>query len=188
MFFITEKEEYSTSMDPEHTFVPKIWLVFILGGIISGLIYFFNTVRMDTQNTSEESAKNQTPEHQELTEEQRHILFEKGTERPFTSDLLNEKRAGTYYAADTRQPVFRSEDKFDSGTGWPSFTKPVSPEAVEEESDTSLGMTRTEVLSTEGGHLGHVFTDGPQDKGGLRYCINGDALYFVPDAPENKGE
>lgn len=150
--------------------------------------YFVIFQTMSTQNTNASNKASQNPEHQDLTEEQRYILFEKGTEAPFTSDLLNEKRSGTYYAADTKQPVFRSEDKFDSGTGWPSFTKPVSPEAVEEESDTSHGMTRTEVLSTEGGHLGHVFPDGPQDKGGLRYCINGDALYFVPDEPDKKEE
>lgn len=119
--------------------------------------------------------------NQELTEEQRRILFEKGTEAPFTSDLLNEKRAGTYYAADTKKPVFRSEDKYDSGSGWPSFTKPIDAEAVVEHPDESHGMVRTEITSSEGGHLGHVFPDGPKDKTGLRYCINGNALYFVPD-------
>lgn len=147
-------------------------------GIIIGIIYFFTFHPMDTQN---DAAPISAGEPEELTAEQRHILFEKGTEVPFTSELLKEKRPGTYYAADTKEPVFRSEDKFDSGTGWPSFTKPVSPEAVEEHSDASYGMVRTEVTSSEGGHLGHVFPDGPADKGGLRYCINGDALYFVPD-------
>lgn len=139
---------------------------------------------MNTQLHNEEgAAESRDPNTEGLTAEQRHILFEKGTEAPFTSDLLKEKRAGTYYAADTKEPVFRSEDKFDSGTGWPSFTKPIKEEAVQEHMDGSLGMTRTEVTSSKGGHLGHVFPDGPADKGGLRYCINGDALYFVPDVP-----
>jgi peptide-methionine (R)-S-oxide reductase len=113
----------------------------------------------------------------ELTDEQKRILFDKGTEAPFTSDLLSEKRQGTYVAADTGEALFRSEDKFDSGSGWPSFTKP----AVEEHVDQSHGMARTEVTTKAGSHLGHVFTDGPQEAGGLRYCINGAALKFIPD-------
>ena len=120
----------------------------------------------------------------ELTDEQRRILFEKGTEAPFTSDLLNEKRKGTYYSRDTGEAVFRSEDKFDSGSGWPSFTRPITEEAIEENVDESHGMIRTEVTSREGGHLGHVFPDGPKEETGLRYCINGEALYFIPDEEE----
>lgn len=112
---------------------------------------------------------------------QEDILYRDGTERPFTSDLLHEKRKGTYYAVDTKTPVFRSEDKFDSGTGWPSFTKPITPDAVQEKQDTSLfGMERTAIASPSGGHLGHVFPDGPKPTG-LRYCINGVVLYFIPD-------
>lgn len=155
--------------------------IFVLFGVtvLILILYFFTTRYMDTQR--DVSALKEEREDNELTPEQRYIIEEKGTEAPFTSELLKEKRAGTYYAVDTKEPVFRSEDKFDSGTGWPSFTKPVNPDVVEEHTDTTLGMTRTEVTSSEGGHLGHVFTDGPTDKGGLRYCINGDALYFVPD-------
>lgn len=115
-----------------------------------------------------------------LTPEQARILQEKGTELPFSHPLYTEKRAGTYYAADTMEPVFRSEQKYESGTGWPSFWAPVTPDAVKTETDEGHGMTRTEVLTRAGGHLGHVFTDGPEPTG-LRYCINGAALVFVPD-------
>jgi methionine-R-sulfoxide reductase len=116
-----------------------------------------------------------------LTDEQKKVLYEKATEAPFTSDLLNEKRSGVYVAADTGEALFRSEDKFDSGSGWPSFTKPISSEALEEHTDGSLGMIRTEVTTPTGSHLGHVFTDGPKEAGGLRYCINGAALKFISD-------
>ena len=122
-----------------------------------------------------------------LTAKQLDILEKKGTEVPFSSSLYYENRPGTYLAADTRKPVFRSEQKYESGTGWPSFWAPISPEAIMTKTDTDMGMTRTEVLSTAGGHLGHVFPDGPKPTG-LRYCINGDALIFVPDEeqPDNK--
>ncbi|MFA9262089.1 MAG: peptide-methionine (R)-S-oxide reductase MsrB [Undibacterium sp.] len=108
------------------------------------------------------------------------ILREGGTERPFSSPLLNEHRSGTYVALDTGKPLFRSEDKFDSGTGWPSFTKPITPDAILTRPDKSLFTVRTEVLSTAGGHLGHVFADGPAPMG-LRYCMNGAAMRFIPD-------
>lgn len=116
----------------------------------------------------------------DLSPSQAYILKNKGTEIPFSSPLYHESRPGTYLAADTKEPVFRSEQKFESGTGWPSFWAPISPEAITVIQDQSLGIERTEVLSTSGGHLGHVFNDGPEPTG-LRYCINGDALIFVPD-------
>ena len=118
---------------------------------------------------------------EKLTPEQYHILREAGTEQPFTSPLLDEHRKGTYVSADCEEPLFRSEQKFDSGTGWPSFWAPISPDAVVEHRDTSFGIERTEVRSKCGGHLGHVFSDGPEPTG-LRYCMNGIALKFVPDA------
>lgn len=115
-----------------------------------------------------------------LSPEAYEVMRHAGTERPFTSDLLNEHRKGTFVAADTGEPLFRSEAKFDSGTGWPSFFQPISPDTLVLKTDRSLGVARTEVLTKNGSHLGHVFEDGPEPTG-LRYCMNGLALRFVPD-------
>jgi peptide-methionine (R)-S-oxide reductase len=115
-----------------------------------------------------------------LTPQQYAVLREAGTERPFSSPLNKEKRAGTYSCAGCALPLFSSKAKFESGTGWPSFYEPIAKNAVEEETDMSFGMRRTEVLCHRcGGHLGHVFDDGPKPTG-LRYCMNGLALNFKP--------
>lgn len=116
-----------------------------------------------------------------LTPEQYEILREEGTEPPFSSELLHEKRAGTYVTADCNVPVFRSEQKYDSGTGWPSFWAPISPDVLVYKEDTFLGYTRIKLESPCGGHLGHVFDDGPEPTG-KRYCMDGLALKFIPDA------
>ncbi|MGL4322891.1 MAG: peptide-methionine (R)-S-oxide reductase MsrB [Beijerinckiaceae bacterium] len=115
-----------------------------------------------------------------LTPEQYRVTQQSGTERPGTGEYLHTKTPGIYVDIVTGEPLFASSDKFDSGCGWPSFTKPVAPVHVTEVRDTSHGMVRTEVRSAGGdSHLGHVFNDGPRDRGGLRYCINSAALRFI---------
>lgn len=124
-----------------------------------------------------------------LTPEQYRVTQENGTERPFTGEYNDNKAAGIYVDIVSGEPLFASSDKFESGCGWPSFTKPIVPAHVTELRDESLGMSRTEVRSAHGdSHLGHVFPDGPQDRGGLRYCINSAALRFIPrDEMEAEG-
>lgn len=115
-----------------------------------------------------------------LTPEQYRVTQESGTEYPGTGKYLHNKEPGIYVDIVSGEPLFASADKYESGCGWPSFTKPIVTEFVKELRDTSHGMVRTEVRSTNGdSHLGHVFTDGPRDRGGLRYCINSASLRFV---------
>jgi peptide-methionine (R)-S-oxide reductase len=116
-----------------------------------------------------------------LTPEQYRVTQEGATERPGTGAYLDTTEPGIYVDIVSGEPLFASSAKFDSGCGWPSFTKPIVADHVNELRDTSHGMIRTEVRSAHGdSHLGHVFTDGPRDRGGLRYCINSASLRFIP--------
>jgi peptide-methionine (R)-S-oxide reductase len=116
-----------------------------------------------------------------LTPEQYRVTQESATERPGTGALLHNKEPGIYVDIVSGEPLFASSDKFESGCGWPSFTKPIEHANVKELKDGTHGMIRTEVRSAHGdSHLGHVFADGPRDRGGLRYCINSASLRFVP--------
>jgi peptide-methionine (R)-S-oxide reductase len=115
-----------------------------------------------------------------LSREQYRVTQQGGTEYPGTGEYLNNKEPGIYVDIVSGEPLFASSDKFESGCGWPSFTKPIEPAHINELRDASHGMIRTEVRSTHGdSHLGHVFPDGPADKGGLRYCINSASLRFI---------
>jgi len=124
-----------------------------------------------------------------LSAEQYRVTQENGTEHPGTGELLDNTSPGIYVDVVSGEPLFASSAKYESGCGWPSFTKAIDPVNVNEISDTTLGMVRTEVRSTHGdSHLGHVFPDGPKDQGGLRYCINSASLRFVPkDEMANEG-
>jgi len=115
-----------------------------------------------------------------LSREQYRVTQESGTEQPGTGELLHNAEPGIYVDVVSGEPLFASSDKFESGCGWPSFSKPIAPEHLNELTDGSHGMVRTEVRSTHAdSHLGHVFPDGPADRGGLRYCINSASLRFI---------
>ncbi len=119
---------------------------------------------------------------EKLTPEQYAILRQAGTERAFTGKYEKNKAAGEYVCAGCGQPLFESAAKFESGSGWPSFTRPAADDAVDEHRDASHGMVRTEVVCARcEGHLGHLFPDGPREEGGLRYCVNSAALDFKPE-------
>ncbi len=119
---------------------------------------------------------------EKLTPEQFHVLRQAGTERAFTGEYDKHFEEGEYVCAGCGTKLFASDAKYNSGCGWPAFTKPADGDMVAEHRDTSHGMIRTEVTCSNcGGHLGHVFPDGPQDQGGLRYCINSASLDFNPD-------
>jgi peptide-methionine (R)-S-oxide reductase len=128
---------------------------------------------MNTYRKSTEAIAKLTPEQYEVTQRN-------GTERAGTGEYLDNHEPGIYVDVVSGEPLFASSDKFESGCGWPSFTKPIVPAHVNELRDFSHGMVRTEVRSVHGdSHLGHVFPDGPRDRGGLRYCINSASLRFV---------
>ncbi len=118
-----------------------------------------------------------------LTEKQKYVVLHDGTETPFKNEFWDHKEEGIYIDTISGEPLFSSTDKFDSGTGWPSFSKPIDDNFINMREDKKLFMTRTEVRSKNGdAHLGHLFNDGPKEAGGQRYCINSASLTFVPKA------
>jgi methionine-R-sulfoxide reductase len=124
-----------------------------------------------------------------LTPLQEYVTQHGGTEKPFDNEYWDNKEDGIYVDLMTGEPLFSSKDKFDSGSGWPSFTAPIKKDMINFSEDKSLGMSRTEVKSSSSSaHLGHVFDDGPKDKGGQRFCINSASLRFIPkDKLEKEG-
>ncbi len=121
-----------------------------------------------------------TEPQEELSDLSYNVTQHAATEAPFSSPLNDEKRDGIYVDIVSGKPLFSSKDKYDSGSGWPSFHRPIEESFIEESIDMKIGVPRTEVSSVDGSHLGHVFEDGPEDEGGQRFCINGSALRFVP--------
>ena len=147
------------------------------------LFFSCNTTAQKKEDTKEEVfpiSKTKSQWKEQLTAKQYYVLREAGTEMPFSSDLNKNYNAGVYHCAACDTPLFKSENKFDSGTGWPSFDKEIDGN-VAFTTDYNIGYARTEEhCATCGGHLGHVFNDGPRDTTGKRHCINGVALKFVP--------
>ena len=159
------------------------WIL-AMGALAGSLLLAYGTTRIPRPEEARpvEPMKPGDPDlKQRLTPMQYHVTQEAGTEPPFQNAYWNNHREGLYVDVVDGRPLFSSKDKFDSGCGWPSFTKPLDPSDVKEDRDTSHGMLRTEVRSAgANSHLGHVFDDGPKEQGGLRYCINSASLRFIP--------
>ncbi len=150
---------------------------------ILALAILFSITVLGCQNSDGQKRKLSKPAAEwktKLTPNQYHIMVESGTEPPFKNAYYNNHEKGVYVSAATGDVLFSSEDKFESGTGWPSFVKPVDSKKVAIVRDNSYGMTRDEVIEKSTGlHLGHIFDDGPSDRGGKRYCMNSGALKFI---------
>ena len=146
--------------------------------ILSLTFYSLNSLASENMtNSTKIYSKNLS----NLTDIEKYITQENGTEPAFQNAYWNNKEEGIYVDAASGEPLFSSKDKYDSGTGWPSFTKPIKKRSVVQKTDSSYGMKRVEIRSSAAdSHLGHVFDDGPKDKGGTRYCINSAAMRFIP--------
>lgn len=172
------KKNSQISFRIQNVFKPTLtsFTSFILAISLVAVVYCKDPVKLEGTRMMTDKEK----KIQELTELQRRVTQEEATEPPFKNEYWNEKREGLYVDIVTGKPLFSSKDKYDSGCGWPSFTKPLEDKHVESKKDFKLIYPREEVHSTDGTHLGHVFNDGPKDKGGLRYCINSASLKFIP--------
>jgi methionine-R-sulfoxide reductase len=164
----------------------KLLLLAALSGFA---LYGATAIAMDLNKQDStimtKSGKKISTDH--LTPLQKKVTMEGGTERPFQNEYWDHKEEGIYVDVINGEPLFSSTDKYDSGTGWPSFTRPISEHMISEHADTKFGMVRTEVKSSAtDSHLGHVFNDGPKETGGLRYCINSASMRFVPKADLDK--
>lgn len=147
---------------------------------ILGILTAFGCQNSNGQDNSKRLSKPAAEWKKQLTENQYHIMVESGTEPPYHNEYWDNHTKGVYVSAATGDVLFTSDDKFDSGTGWPSFVKPVDPSKIKIVRDNSDGMVRDEVIERSTGlHLGHVFDDGPANRGGMRYCMNSGALKFI---------
>jgi peptide methionine sulfoxide reductase msrA/msrB len=164
---------------------PGIIVAVLAALAIAASIFFLNRAMAQRDDNAATNATQSSADDAELrrrlTKEQYYVTKQNGTEPPFRNEYWDNKKPGIYVDIISGEPLFSSLDKFDSGTGWPSFTKPLAKENVVEKSDSSHGMTRVEVRSKKSdAHLGHIFNDGPPDKGGIRYCMNSASLRFIP--------
>jgi methionine-R-sulfoxide reductase len=152
----------------------------VLAVLILCILTAFGCQNSDGQNASKKLSKPAAEWKKTLTDNQYHIMVESGTEPPYKNEYWNNHQKGVYISAATGEVLFSSDDKFDSGTGWPSFVKSVDAKKIAIVHDNSFGMSRDEVIEKSTGlHLGHVFDDGPADRGGKRYCMNSGALKFI---------
>lgn len=158
--------------------IPALIIVIALSSLNIGCSQSQNSKETKSKNSNYKVMKSEEEWKKELSPTQYHVLREKGTERAFTGALWDNHKKGVYYCAGCQQALFDSQTKFESGTGWPSFFKPLTESSVSIVVDKSLGMVREEVVCSRcGGHLGHVFPDGPKPTG-LRYCLNSASLTF----------
>lgn len=163
------------------TLKPSLPVLFLTAAAIAGFYHVPAITGENTAMAEEQKSPRKNLDTSHLTKQQKYVTLHDGTERPFENEYWDNKEPGIYVDVITGEALFSSTDKFDSGTGWPSFTKPIKEHSVTKHEDNKMLMTRTEVRSSDSdAHLGHVFDDGPVAAGGKRYCINSASLKFVP--------